>query len=56
VDRNLYGTIATAASVGFILGAGLRSPISRALLGLGGRYAFRSISAKVLNRSPEKTK
>jgi len=44
-QQNPYGTLATAAAVGFVLGGGLTSPIGQVLV----RLSMRSLTPTVVN-------
>ena len=40
MEERPYATLATAAGIGYVLGGGIPSPITRLLLDYGARYAF----------------
>jgi len=40
LERRPYATLALAAGIGYVLGGGLPTSLTRLLLGVGGRIAF----------------
>ena len=46
-QRHLYRTLATAAGVGYVIGGGLASRLTKVLLGLGGRLTVAIVAREL---------
>ena len=51
LERRPYATLALAASVGYVLGGGVPTPLIRGLIGLGGRLALERAIAQLAAQS-----
>lgn len=54
LSKRPYAVLAAAAGVGYVLGGGLPSPLTRLLMILGGRVGFELVSRELGNRVSER--